>query len=271
MRRNRLFVLVLALVVAGAAGFTTLRLAASRPVSEAAPTRKILLAVAARDLPVGALVSVEDVRLIEWPGGDVPAGYFNHPEDVIGRGLIRDMRTNEPFLATRLAEPGSGGGLPIVIPEGKRAMSISVDQVVGVAGFVIPGTRVDVLLTLEQDRSDPVTKTILQNITVLTAGQVSQRTDEGEPILENVVTLLLDPAQAERLSLATRRGRVQLSLRNMLDMEEVDTPGARTAGLLGAGTARRSGAAPARASATAARPSGVVEVYRGGTRSIQRF
>jgi pilus assembly protein CpaB len=274
MRQRRIvLMLTLAVVAAAVAGFSTLRFLSTTPVAGVAPpaARKASVVLAARDLPVGHPVTAEDVRIVEWPAELVPAGYYSQPSDVVGRGLISAVRTNEPMLASKLAEPGSRAGLPILIPEGMRAMSISVDQVVGVAGFVIPQTRVDVLLTIQPPgQSETITQIILQNLTILTAGQVTQRDDAGNPMTVNVVTLLLSPDQAERLSLATSQGRIQLALRNMLDVEDATTTGIRVSGLL-AGQPRR--ATPvARPAATVQRQeTGMVEMYRGGTRSIQRF
>jgi pilus assembly protein CpaB len=274
MRQSRIVVILgLAVIAAAVAGFSTLRFLSTRPVTTVvAPTaRKATVVLATRDLPVGHPVTAEDVRTVEWPADLVPEGYHSQTADVVGRGLITGVRTNEPLLASKLAERGSGGGLPIMIPEGMRAMSIAVDQVVGVAGFVIPGTRVDVLLTIQPPgQSETVTQIILQNLTVLTAGQVTQRNDAGDPITVNVVTMMVTPEHAERLSLATSQGRIQLALRNMLDIEDATTTGIRVSGLLTG--------APARAT-TVRRPTGAVqqqaptavEMYKGGTRSIQRF
>jgi pilus assembly protein CpaB len=277
MRQRRvLVVLALAIVMAGVAGFSTLRYLSTGPVAAVGPpdTRKTQVVVAARDLPVGAYLAEGDVRVVEWPADEVPAGYVTQPADAIGRGLITAVNTNEPLLDAKLAQRGSGAGLPIVIPEGMRAMSIAVDQVVGVAGFVLPGTRVDVLLTIKPPgQTETVTQIILQNLTVLTAGQVVQRDEQGEPILVNVVTLMVDPEQAERLSLATSQGRIQLALRNMLDVDDATTRGIRVSGLLdrtpqtGRAVVRR----PTRSNPVRPRESALVEVIKGGEKSVERF
>jgi pilus assembly protein CpaB len=273
-QRRIILILTMAVIAAAVAGFSTLRFLSTTPVAAvAAPSARMTTVVlAVRDLPVGHPVVREDVRAVEWPAELVPAGYYTQPADVVGRGLISAVRTNEPVLASKLAEPGSRGGLPILIPEGMRAMSIPVDQVVGVAGFVIPETRVDVLLTIQPPgQNETVTQIILQNLTVLTAGQVTQRNDAGDPMTVNVVTLMLTPEQAERLSLATSQGRIQLALRNMLDIEDATTQGARVSGLLVGQPPRTTGPArPALRAAPRQEPA-VVEMYRGGTRSIQRF
>lgn len=274
MRQRRvLVVLALAIVMAGVAGFSTLRYLSTGPVAAVRPpeARKATVVVASQDLPVGKFLTEEDVRVVEWPAEQVPEGYIAQPVDAIGRGLITAVNTNEPLLTSKLAERGTGAGLPIVIPEGMRAMSIAVDQVVGVAGFVIPGTRVDVLLTFQPPNSEEtVTQIILQNLTVLTAGQVVQRDEEGKPMLVNVVTLMLDPRQAEHLSLATAQGRIQLALRNMLDVDEASTPGIRESGLLAGLRRTTTTRRPVRTNVRP-RESAVVEVIKGGTKSIQRF
>ncbi|NIP80925.1 MAG: Flp pilus assembly protein CpaB [Gemmatimonadetes bacterium] len=267
-QRRVLIILLLALVAAAVAGFSTLRFLSTRPVAAAAarPDRRAQVVVATRALPVGALLKEEDVRVIDWPAESVPENYVTVTSDVIGRGLISAVRTNEPILTTELAEKGSGAGLPIIIPEGKRALSIRVDEVIAVAGFVIPHTRVDVLLTLEQN-DQPRTQVILQNMTVLAAGQVVQRDEEGNPMNVGVVTLLVTPQEAEKLTLAAQQGRIQLALRNMIDVEEAATDGIRANALMTGPTQRTSSGrvVPRRPTAP------VVELYRGGARSIQRF
>jgi pilus assembly protein CpaB len=272
-QRRIILILAMAVIAAAVAGFSTLRFLSTRQVTAvtAPAARKASVVLAARDLPVGHLVSAEDVRAVEWPADLVPAGYYSQAADVVGRGLISGVRANEPLLAAKLAEPGSRAGLPILIPEGMRAMSIPVDQVVGVAGFVIPQTRVDVLLTIQPPgQNETITQIILQNLTVLTAGQAVQRNDAGDPITVNVVTLMVTPEQAERLSLATSQGRIQLALRNMLDIDDATTQGIRVSGLL-TGQPRRTTVARPAAAQQRQQESGVVEMYKGGTRSIQRF
>jgi pilus assembly protein CpaB len=182
-------------------------------------------------------------------------------------------------MSTKLADRESGGGLPIVIPEGMRALSVRVDEVIGVAGFVMPGTRVDVLLTITPRQGDqqPITRIILQNIQTLASGQTIQRDANGTPQTVSVVTLLVTPDQAERLTLAANEGRIQLALRNTLDLGDVQTSGVRTDALVsaprapqaaGSGTTVRV-AAPAAASQGTS--SAVIEVYRGGERTLSTF
>ena len=235
--------------------------------------------VAARDLPVGTIVTEQDVRLVEWPGNAVPAGLVSARENVIGRGVLATVRLNEPFLESKLAPRGLGGGLPTLIEDGKRALSIRVDDVMGVAGFVVPGTRVDVLLTMQPTTgvSDPTTKSILQNIQTLAAGQSIQVDAQGTPQSVPVVTLLVTPEQAETLTLAANQGRIQLTLRNALDTLEVQTLGVRSAALFGnLGRPSALASSPAwRRTAVATRPpvveETIVEGFRGGERTLTRF
>jgi pilus assembly protein CpaB len=214
----------------------------------------------------------EDVETIGWPGSTVPEGFALQAGDVVGRGLIVEVRRNEPLLDWKLAQKEAGGGLPITIPEGMRAVSVEVDEVIGVAGFVLPGTRVDVLATVMPgtDRSQTTTRIILQNVRAVAADQKYQQDIEGEPQYVTVVTLLVTPEEAEALTLAATEGRIQLALRNTLDSEEVSTQGRRITSLLtsGGGTPRPAArAVPSRP----ADPERVIESYQGGNRTLLRF
>ena len=275
-RRKVVLGLVLAILCGGVAGFSALRylenrpvpLSASEPVDEGRP-----VAVAARDLPVGHVVQEEDIRVVRWPSEAIPEGYAETPADAVGRGVITEIRTNEPLLTTKLAELGTGGGLPITIPDGMRAVSVRVDDVIGVAGFVLPGTRVDVIVTLTPPGSqDSAGRVILQNVRAVAAGQEIQRNEEGEPMTVTVITLLVTPDDAERLVLAAAQGRIQLALRNTLDLDTLDTSGSRVSSLL---TPPRRNPRPASTASSSPAPTpereplpSVVEIYRGGVRSL---
>lgn len=269
MRKNAFLFLFLAVAAGGTAAMLAARLL--EPPAAAADEGGTLamrsVAVAARDMNVGTLLTAEDVRLVNWPADHVPAGYSSAIPDVIGRGLLTPVKTNEPLLATKLATAESGGGMHIMIPPGKRAMSVRVDDVVGVSGFVLPGTRVDVLVTVERTagQEQPATRLVLQSIEVVSAGTSIERDLEGEPQEVSVVTLLVGPEEAEQLALAHSSGRLQLALRNPLDLDSVQTPGI---------TARELIAGRARARPVArytGRPSGPtrlqMEVYRGPERT----
>jgi pilus assembly protein CpaB len=204
------------------------------------------------------------------PGEVLPLGYSGAAEELVGRGLLVGVRANEPLLSEKLASRDGGGGMPILIPQGMRAVSVRVDEVIQVAGFVTAGTRVDVLVTLEQ-AGTTVTRAILQNAQVLAAGQTVERDVEGKPYTVSVITLLVTPNDAEKLTLAASEGRIQLALRSMLDMTPVATSGARLSGLLqasspaGTGAARTVRVAPSREDRT------VVESIRGGVRTLNSF
>jgi pilus assembly protein CpaB len=274
-----MFVLVLALVSGGIAGYAALQVVRQQaPVTNAAePRSSQQVVVAARDLEVGALLGEEDVRTVEWPGNAVPTGFATSVPDVVGRGLITPVKMNEPLLEGKMSDRNGQGGLPIVIPEGMRAITVPVNEVVGVAGFVGTRTRVDVVLIIAAPGGgEMVSKTILQNIEVLAVAQNYQPNPEGEPTVVSVVTLLLSPDDAERLILATAQGRIQLALRNMIDVQTVRTAGVRTSGLLtGApGGLGGGGGTPRRAAVPAPTPEETgttVELFKGGKRALIRF
>jgi len=236
MTRIRVFiVLVLAITAGGAFAFGTYNYVQNLPTQTATiPTKAVV--VAASDLDIGAELSKDNIRIIQWPANAVPANVIGDPKDVIGRGLILPMIQNEPFLPMKLASAEAGAGLPPAIPPGLRALSIKVNEVIGVAGYVLPGTRVDVLVTVSpnQNQGDMTSKVILTNVTVLAAGtKIDRETDKNKPISVSVVTLLVSPAEAERLTLASTEGKIQLALRNPLDKETPVTNGIRQSALLG--------------------------------------
>ncbi|HET8649985.1 MAG TPA: Flp pilus assembly protein CpaB, partial [Gemmatimonadales bacterium] len=156
MRKTRpWFMLALALVSGGLAAFLALRYIRqqSTPLLANEPAKAQVI-LAARSLPVGSVVTEADLKSVAWPGGALPAGYVRTAAEAIGHGVITPVAENEPILASKLATKDAGGGLPIMIKDGMRAMSVRVDEVVGVAGFVLPGTHVDVMLTLDKNPSE---------------------------------------------------------------------------------------------------------------------
>ena len=272
MRRKRFWItLALAALCGLAAAWLSLDYIRSqvRPVLAATPSSTRKVAVAARSLPLGTVIRAEDVRLMSWPDGELPEGYFSSADEIAGRGLMSSMAMNEPFLRPRLADKGTGGGLPIVIREGMRAVSVRVDEVIAVAGFVVPGTRVDVLVTIAPSGAgqSKVSRVVLQNVEVVAAGQSVTRDAEGKPMTVTVITLLVTPPQAEVLTLAATEGRIQLALRGMLDVDRVATPGIRVASLVN-GSLWPSG--PAVAGSGRQGPVGV-EMYQGGVRTLKTF
>jgi pilus assembly protein CpaB len=238
MSRNARLALVLlvALTAAGAASFVVYRVVSAIPVREV-EVASLEAVVAARSIPVGTVVTKDYLKLVPWPARNPVPGAFTSVDAVVNRGAIVEIAENEPITESKLAPLGSGGGLPPTIPEGMRAISVKTNEVVGVAGFVIPGTRVDVLVTLKERGHDgePIARAVVSNVQVLTAGtrfdQEKARAD-GKPIPSTVVTLMVTPQDAERISLAAAEGQIMLTLRNPLDVARVETRGVRMANLM---------------------------------------
>jgi len=241
MNRNTrtLVVLVVAVLMAGIASFGVYMAVRSMPVREVEIARAQAV-VAARPLQVGMMVTKDDLKVVPWPAANQVPGSFTEIERVVNRGVIGSVSENEPLTEAKLAAVGSGAGLPPTITEGMRAVSIRVNEIIGVAGFVIPGTRVDVLVTVRGGQGgatqEPQTRVVLSNVQVLTAGtryDQERATAEGKPIPTSVVTLLLVPEDAEKLTLASEEGRIMLTLRNPLDTAPTVTDGTKFSALLG--------------------------------------
>lgn len=185
------------------------------------PTVEVM--VAANDLQVGTRVEPADVKIIKIPAADLPPGAPRRKADVIGHGVILPISKGEFILPNRLAAENAGAGLPSLIPPGMRAVSVRVNDVASVSGFVTPGTRVDVLVTGSGGGSgEQQTTTVLQNVQVLASGHTLERSSTGEAQNTAVVTLLVTPEDAQRLTLATNEGRIQLALRNPVDTKQDD-------------------------------------------------
>jgi len=220
MNRRLFTILLSAFVIAALCSFLVFRLVSRRmTVSPVAKVTRVVAAAA--NIKIGSILRSNDLTTIEI-AGPLPEGVLLKAQDAIGRGVISALYAGEPILNSRLAAPGSGGGLAATIPPGLRAAAVKVDQVVGVAGFVTPGMRVDVLVSgippgTNNSTQGTVTKTLLQNIEVLSAGTDIQRDAEGKPQQVQVVNLLVNPEQAELLSLAGNESKIQLVLRNPLD------------------------------------------------------
>lgn len=283
--KKLLVVLTLALTSGGLASYLSLgylsRPAAAAPASNPATG----IVVAARALSPGTTIQTADVRLVPWSTQAPPAGLSTRVEDVVGRVVSVSLGVNEPIASNALAAEGSGSGLPGLIPAGKRAISVSVDEVVGVNGFVGPGARVDVIATLEAaaGSGDAVSRLVLQDVEVLASGHQLQADPNGAPQQAPVVTFLVTPEQAEQLVLATHKGRIQLALRSRADRGEVATAGVRTSALTGAAppaphptapsvrperASTRPLATPARHTPTEER---VVEVFNGKERTVVKY
>jgi pilus assembly protein CpaB len=208
-----------------------------QPTAAAPATTKI--AVAAKDLEVGSVIKEDDVKLEDWPGA-VPEGATTRTQELLGRGVITPIIAKEPVVDKRLAPKGAGGGFSVLIPPGLRAIPLRVNEVAGVAGFVVPGMHVDVLISGNapggDNRQGTMIKTLLQNVEVLSAGQDFKKDPEGKPVVVQVITVLATPEQAEVLSLASAQTTVQLALRNPLDKAVAKTSGTAVARLFYGGT-----------------------------------
>jgi pilus assembly protein CpaB len=227
MNKRFISVLLFAFVVAGLATLLFYRLIAGRLSTEPKSVATQVF-VAARNLGVGTLIRELDVTQAPW-AGSIPQGAILKKEDLVGRGVVSSIYQGEPMLEARLAPKGAGAGMAAIIPPGMRAVAIRVNEIIGVSGFVVPGMRVDVLIAGSApgvpQNLGTLSRTLLQNIEVLSAGQNIQKDAEGKPVAVPVVNLLVTPDQAETLSLASTETKIQLVLRNPLDQLIVKTSG----------------------------------------------
>lgn len=231
-----LLVFVSSLVVAGV--FSALVYQAGQRAPAPADLPIYSVAVAARALPVGSRLTANDVKLVAWPAASPVAGAVTSLDGAVNRGLLASVLENEPLTSSKLASADAGAGLPPRITAGMRAISVKVDDVVGVAGFAVPGAHVDVVVTITQ-RDQTAARVVVSNVEVLASGTRTQQAQSGEGALArqnaaSVVTLLVTPVDAERISLAASVGRITLTLRNPLDQTASDTKGTAVASLLGA-------------------------------------
>lgn len=239
MNRRLLTILLTAFLIAGACALLVYRILGRRMQGGPAVPQSRVVA-AASDLKIGTVLTASDLTTMAIEGS-APKGAILNEKDAIGRGVISEIYQGEPILESRLAVPGSGGGMAATIPPGMRACAVRVDEVVGVAGFVTPGMRVDVLVSGNPPGSSPqvqgtVTKTLLQNIEVLSAGTDIQHDASGKPQQVQVVNLLVTPEQAEMLSLASNQLKIQLVLRNPLDTKVAQVPSTAMSALFNGAT-----------------------------------
>jgi pilus assembly protein CpaB len=275
MNVNRLLVgLGLAIVVALL--FSSFVYRQFRAVQAARPTATQPLVVAAVPLPLGARLDPSNLRVISWPTTQPVRGMFHRIEDCADRALITPVAENEPILEDKLAPKEAGAGLHATIPEGMRAVSVAVNEVVGVAGFVIPGTMVDVLVTgqMPGQMNAKITRTILENVRVLAAGQKVEQDKDGKPQTVPVITLLVTPDEAARLAMGSAEGKIQLALRNTIDTKKAD-PAPVLQAVLFSSPEKKPGAPASTSSNRKAAPappqSYVVEVITGGKRENKSF
>lgn len=276
MNRRLTGILLIALVVALACSYLVFRVVGNRLGS---PQHRVTAVVAAAgDIKLGTVLRNVDLTTVDIVG-PLPQGAILKPADAIGRGVISNLYSGEPISESRLAPKGSGGGLAATIPDGMRACAVKVDEVVGVAGFVTPGMRVDVLIsgnppgTTANSVQGSQVRTLLQNIQVLSAGTDIQRDAEGKPQQVQVVNLLVTPQQAEALSLASNQTKIQLVLRNPLDTKVADTPGTGLAHLYGMNNVPVG--VPPRARAIRRAPAAprlyLIEVFNGSKKTEAKF
>jgi pilus assembly protein CpaB len=222
MNRSRLLLIgVVALALGAFASFVVYRNLQSRTGSNNAPGVDVVIATG--DIQVGAKIEDKDVKVVRFPSGDLPPSCFHQKSSVVGRGVVLPIAKGEFVLPLKLAGENAGYGLPSLIPPGMRAVSVRVNEVVSVAGFVLPGTRVDVLLTGNPSgATEQQTTTVLENVAVIATGQRLERNSAGDPQMTPVITLLVSPDDAQKLTLASTQGRIQLALRNPLDTKQQD-------------------------------------------------
>lgn len=236
-RARHVIVIAISILTATLASFGVYRAVSRIPVREVEVASRYVV-VAARALPPGVRLGNDDVRLAAWPASSPVAGSHASLDDVVNRALLASVVENEPLLDSKLASANAGAGLPPAIPTGMRAMAVKVNDVIGVAGFIDPGTHVDLVVTIRK-REETTSRTVVSNVQVLTAGtrleQQKARAANTTPSAA-VVTLLVSPQDAERIALAQVEGQIVLVLRNPLDTAPTETEGVRTAGLFGVAT-----------------------------------
>lgn len=288
-QRRTVVVLAVALAAAGASSYGVYRLISKAPIRtvEIATAHAV---VAASAMPVGTLLTRESVKLVAWPASTPLANGFSDVDAVVGRSLLEPVVENEPLMDNDLAPKEAGGGLAPSIPPGMRALSVKVNEVIGVAGFAVPGSHVDVLAIVHQ-RDESTVRIVVSNVRVLTAGtQFDQENakKEGKAIPSTVVTLLVSPEDAQKVALAQSEGQIMLALRNPLETQRADSRASGQAGLLGPpaptsplapGPAVRGGAKAAPATGAKAAPAAIpapfaweqysVEIFRATKRTEQ--
>jgi len=278
MNQNRMILgLIFAVVVAFV--LSTFVYRQFKQASNVKPIATQHIVVASSPLQLGTRVDASNLRLIAWPADEPVAGTFARIEDCANRALITPVAANELILESKLASKESGAGLPATIPQGMRALSVAVNDVVGVAGFVTPGTMVDVLVTAKvgggnKSSEDSITRTILENVRVLAAGQKIEQDREGKPQTVPVITLLVSPEDAARLAMASTEGKIQLALRNTVDTKKVEPPSILEANLFSSGSTpppKRTGPVVKAAAPPPPAAPYVIEVITGNKRENKSF
>jgi pilus assembly protein CpaB len=250
-RSTRTFIVIaIAVVLASVSTYLVYWTIKNRPTREVEVAR-VYAVVAAHPLSLGASITPADVKLVPWPAASPLPGGFSKTEELTGRGIIAPVAENEPLTGNNVAGKDAGAGLPPTIPVGMRAISVKVNEVIGVAGFVVPGTRVDVMVILKT-AAGSLAKVVVSNVQVLAAGTKydKQVAKEGEAMPASVVTLMVSSEDAERVALASTEGQILLTLRNPLDAVPTTSTGTTYSNLLGQG-GRVESASPATPAAPA--------------------
>ena len=288
--RSKAWIMLLVAIIAGLGAVVV----ATRWIQTRGADAASQIAVANADIELGGRILPEMVRMVEWPQSNLPPGAFNDAQPLVGRVVLTSLQRGEPILAGRLAPVGSKGGLSAVVAEGKRAMTVRVNDVVGVAGFALPGTFVDVMVNTQDDGGQrgsgtSVSKIVLERILVLAVAQEADR-DTTKPKVVNAVTLEVTPQQAELLDLTRSVGTLSLVLRNQSDPNAVATDGVTKSELMAGFLSLQPKAAapaplpapvampvvvkrlaPAKIMAVAARSFNCVEVIRGLAKVTECF
>lgn len=278
MNRSRLMLIGLVALALGAfVSLAVYRNLQSSSGSNAQPGADVL--VAANDLPIGSKVEDKDVKVARFPAADLPANCYHQRASVVGRGVILPIAKGDFFLPSKLAGENAGSGLTMLIPPGMRAVAVRVNEVIGVAGFVVPGSRVDVLLTGNPSGNgqQEQTNTVLQNVAVVASGKNLERNSSGQPVVSPVITLLVSPDDAQKLTLAQSQGKIMLALRSPLDTKQTDQGAVRADSLYKGATAPAAPVPRAKPKAITVTPTPVqpsayqVQVIRGDKQSVDKF
>jgi pilus assembly protein CpaB len=272
MNRSRLlFIAIVAILLGLMAAYQVRRMLASsfnpQPLG-------VDVVVAAENLNVGTRIGENSVKIVKFPSSELPANHFRQKSQVVGHGVILPIAKGEFLLPGKIAGENAGSGLPSLIPPGMRAVSVRVNEVVSVAGFVLPGTRVDVMLTGNPaGGGEQQTTTVLENVAVLATGQRLEHNNAGESQMAPVITLLVTPDDAQRLALASTQGHIQLALRNPLDTQQHDLPAAKSDALYKIAAAPAAAPKPKVKRVTAPAPPAAfsVEVIRGDHKDVTKF
>jgi pilus assembly protein CpaB len=234
MRNTRALVMIAAAMIAGLIAVVT----ATQWINQQAQLGVGKVVVLVVDLQLGSRISPEMLQIVDWPASSIPPGAFSDPKQLDGRVVRTSLQRGEPILESKLAPVGAKGGLSAVVAEGKRAITVRVNDVVGVAGFALPGNYVDILVSTQQElaktgqsRDQAISKIVLERILVLAVAQEASR-DDTKPKVVNAVTLEVTPEQAEKVDVARSVGTLSLVLRNQIDDKSPRTAGARKHDLL---------------------------------------